>query len=149
MKQLKDLQAGIDTRCKHRIHLIRIRRAEGFLGVDAAIGSLLAAPATAGVFRLGGTHADPLYEGFLGVRFAFDQMAQAGDIDIAGFERLSFAGFLNSNAVWECFFIGLIPQKYLHDIRGNMISFHAIYTCAQDIVFRDLARSQVFHNDLR
>jgi hypothetical protein len=78
-----------------RARLIRILRAEGFMGVDAATGSLLAALAGAGVFRLGGTlvgtHAFRLYEGVLGVRYAFDQTAQTGDVDIAAFERLSLA----------------------------------------------------------
>ncbi|MFC5556261.1 nucleotidyltransferase family protein [Methylobacterium iners] len=65
------------------------------MGVDAATGSLLAALASAGVFRLGGTlvgtHAFRLYEGVLGVRYAFDQAAQTNDVDIASFERLSLA----------------------------------------------------------
>ncbi len=84
-----------DARRRQRARLIRILRAEGFLGLDAGSGSLLAALARAGVFRLGGTivgtHAFRLYEGVLGVRYAFDQMAQTGDIDIASFERLSLA----------------------------------------------------------
>lgn len=91
----KDLRAQADERRKHRTRLIRILRAEGYLSTDAATGSLLAAMAGAGVFRLGGTlvgtGAFRLYEGVLGVRFGFDQMAQTGDIDIASFERLSFA----------------------------------------------------------
>ncbi|MEO0361701.1 MAG: GSU2403 family nucleotidyltransferase fold protein, partial [Pseudomonadota bacterium] len=78
-----------------RTRLIRILRAEGFLGVDAATGSLLAALAGAGVFRLGGTvvgtHAFRLYEGALGLRYGFDEAAQTDDIDIASFERLSLA----------------------------------------------------------
>jgi hypothetical protein len=78
-----------------RARLIRILRAEGFLGVDASIGALLNAFAHAGVFRLGGTivgtQAFRLYEGELGLRYAFDQAAQTQDIDIASFERLSLA----------------------------------------------------------
>ena len=78
-----------------RARLIRLLRAEGFLGVDAATGALLHAFAQAGVFRLGGTIvgtlAFRLYEGELGLRFAFDQTAQTNDIDIASFERLSLA----------------------------------------------------------
>jgi hypothetical protein len=78
-----------------RGRLIRILRAEGFLGVDASTGSLLNAFAHAGVFRLGGTivgtQAFRLYEGELGLRYAFDQSAQTQDIDIASFERLSLA----------------------------------------------------------
>jgi hypothetical protein len=90
-----ELSAQRDARRRERARLIRILRAEGFMGVDAATGSLLAALAGAGVFRLGGTlvgtHAFRLYEGVLGVRYTFDQAAQTGDIDIASFERLSLA----------------------------------------------------------
>lgn len=50
-----DLNSTLEERRRHRARLIRILRAEGFLGVDAATGSLLNAMATAGVFRLGGT----------------------------------------------------------------------------------------------
>ncbi|WP_282611359.1 GSU2403 family nucleotidyltransferase fold protein [Pelagibius sp. Alg239-R121] len=93
--RIKDLRAQSDVRSKHRTRLIKILRAEGFMGVDAATGSLLSAMAHAGVFRLGGTivgtHAFRLYEGILGARYTFDQMAQTGDIDIASFERLSLA----------------------------------------------------------
>ncbi len=78
-----------------RARKIRILRAEGFLGVDAATGALLNAFANAGVFRLGGTlvgtQAFRLYEGELGLRFEFDQTAQTDDIDVASFERLSLA----------------------------------------------------------
>jgi len=95
MARAVDIRAERDERRKHRARLIRILRAEGFLGVDAATGSLLGALATAGVFRLGGTivgtQAFRLYEGELGVRFSFDAVAQTGDIDIASFERLSLA----------------------------------------------------------
>lgn len=80
---------------RHRARLIRILRAEGFSGVDVATGSLLQALQRAGVFRLGGTivgtQAFRLYEGELGIRFAFDQAAQTNDLDIASFERLSLA----------------------------------------------------------
>lgn len=82
------------ARRRKRARLIRILRAEGFLGVDAATGSLLNALASAGVFRLGGTivgtQAFRLYEGELGIRLPFDQTAQTDDIDIS-FERLSIA----------------------------------------------------------
>ena len=78
-----------------RARKIRILRAEGFLGVDAATGALLNAFANAGVFRLGGTlvgtQAFRLYEGELGLRYEFDHTAQTDDIDIASFERLSLA----------------------------------------------------------
>ncbi|MGR3662596.1 MAG: nucleotidyltransferase family protein [Paracoccaceae bacterium] len=91
----KTLRLEADERRRHRTRLIGILRAEGFLGVDAATGSLLAALAGAGLFRLGGTivgtHAFRLYEGVLGIRYRFDQMAQTGDIDIASFEQLSLA----------------------------------------------------------
>jgi hypothetical protein len=89
------LRTALAAARSNRTRLIRILRAEGFLGVDAGTGSLLAAMAKAGVFRLGGTLvgtiAFRLYEGELGVRFALDQAAQTNDIDIASFERLSLA----------------------------------------------------------
>ena len=95
MQHIGALRKDRDNRRKNRTRLIRILRAEGFLGVDAATGSLLNAMASAGVFQLGGTlvgtQAFRLYEGELGVRLAFDQTAQTGDIDIASFERLSIA----------------------------------------------------------
>jgi hypothetical protein len=95
LEKLKALRKEVEERRRHRVRLIRILRAEGFQGVDAATGSLLSALATAGVFRLGGTvvgtHAFRLYEGVLGVRYGFDEMAQTGDIDIASFEKLSLA----------------------------------------------------------
>ena len=62
---------------------------------DAASGSLYAAMAKIGVFRYGGTivgtHAFRLYEGELGLRYSFDEMAQTDDLDIAQFEHLSLA----------------------------------------------------------
>ena len=89
------LRALADERRKHRARLIRILKAEGFVGVDAGTGSLLAAMAGAGVFRLGGTLvgtvAFKLYEGELGLRYRFDDLSQTNDIDIASFERLSLA----------------------------------------------------------
>lgn len=84
-----------EGRRRNRSRLIRLLRAEGFLGVDAGNGGFLHALASAGVFRLGGTlvgtQAFRLYEGELGVRFTLDQAAQTNDIDIASFERLSLA----------------------------------------------------------
>ncbi len=95
LDRLKLLRAETEKRRNHRTRLIRILRAEGFLGVDAATGSLMSALAGAGVFRLGGTivgaHAFRFYEGLLGIRYQFDDMAQTGDIDIASFEQLSLA----------------------------------------------------------
>lgn len=95
LSQAEDIKAQQKERRKHRSRMIRILRAEGFLGIDATTGSLLSAFSSAGVFRLGGvivgTHAFRLYEGELGIRYGFDQMAQTGDIDIASFERLSLA----------------------------------------------------------
>ncbi|WP_390915473.1 GSU2403 family nucleotidyltransferase fold protein [Pseudosulfitobacter sp. SM2401] len=95
LDHLKELRQETDERRKHRSRLVRILRAEGFQNVDAATGSLMSALGRAGVFRLGGTvvgtHAFRLYEGTLGVRYRFDDMAQTGDIDIASFEQLSLA----------------------------------------------------------
>ena len=91
----RELRAEVEARGGERARLVRILRAERFLGHDAATGSLLSAMATAGVFRLGGTlvgtQAFRLYEGELGLRYRFDDLAQTGDIDIASFERLSLA----------------------------------------------------------
>ncbi|MDX8354828.1 GSU2403 family nucleotidyltransferase fold protein [Cognatiyoonia sp. IB215182] len=93
--QLLHLKAQAGTRQENRTRLIRILRAEGFMRIDAATGSLIAAMAKACVFRLGGTivgtHAFRLYEGELGLRYRFDDAAQTRDMDIAGFERLSLA----------------------------------------------------------
>ncbi|WP_328757294.1 GSU2403 family nucleotidyltransferase fold protein [Fuscibacter oryzae] len=61
-----------EARASDRARLVRILRAERFMGLDATTGSLLAAMAAAGVFRLGGTivgtHAFRLYEAELGRR---------------------------------------------------------------------------------
>ena len=90
-----ELSAGRAEAQAARARTIRILRAEGFLGVDGSTGALLNAFAKAGVFRLGGTIvgtlAFRLYEGELGLRYAFDNTAQTHDIDIASFERLSLA----------------------------------------------------------
>jgi len=73
--------------------LAKILRAEGYMATDRDTGSLLAAFAKVGVFRLGGTligtAAYSLYQGDLGVRFDSEELAQTGDIDFASFERLS------------------------------------------------------------
>lgn len=89
------LKSAAVERRSRRTRLIRILRAEGFLPIDAATGGFVAALASAGVFRLGGTIvgtlAFRLYEGELGVRYRLDDVAQTNDIDIASFERLSLA----------------------------------------------------------
>jgi hypothetical protein len=91
----RDLAETAAARAAARTRLVRILRAEGYLSVEGTVGSLLAAAARIGVFRLGGTlvgtHAFRLYEGELGIRISSDQMAQTGDVDIAQFERLSLA----------------------------------------------------------
>ena len=95
INQHRELKVEAETRAAERARLVRILRAERLMSHDAATGSLLAAMATAGVFRLGGTvvgtHAFRLYEGELGLRYRFDDLAQTGDLDIASFERLSLA----------------------------------------------------------
>lgn len=89
------LKAEAEEREKKRTRLVRILRAEGYASTDAKTGSLLAAFSKSGVFRLGGTLVGTVafrhYEGELGVALDFDQLAQTDDIDIASFERLSFA----------------------------------------------------------
>lgn len=95
LSDITKLRDKIAERQAHRTRLIRILRAEGFFGMEAASGSLLSALSRAGVFRLGGTivgtHAFRLYEGELGLRYNFDDTAQTRDVDIASFERLSLA----------------------------------------------------------
>lgn len=95
LARLSALRDDADTRQANRTRLIRILRAEGFMRIDAATGSLMSAMARAGVFRLGGTivgtHAFRLYEGELGLRYRFDETALTRDMDIASFERLSLA----------------------------------------------------------
>lgn len=97
----KALKAENEARRADRARLVRILRAEGFMGLDAATASLLSALAAAGLFRRGGTivgtHAFRLYEGELGLRYRLDDTAQTGDIDIASFERLSLALKLNES----------------------------------------------------
>ena len=73
--------------------LTKTLRAEGFITTDRQTGSLLLAFSRAGVFRLGGTlvgtSAYSFYQGELGVRMDYEELAQTGDIDFASFERLS------------------------------------------------------------
>ena len=82
-----------EQRRRERARLVRLLRAEGFLGLDPTTGSLMAALAGAGGFRLGGTvvgtHAFRLYEGELNLRLGLELTAQTDDLDIASFERLS------------------------------------------------------------
>jgi len=95
LAKLDDLKAARAARPRERTRLIRILRSEGYKFADAKTGSLLNAFARTGLFRLGGTLVGTVafqhYEGELGVRLGFDEMAQTGDVDIASFERLSFA----------------------------------------------------------
>lgn len=91
----REARAPAEDRRRARARLVRLLRAEGYLGLDPSTGSLMAALAGAGVFRLGGivvgTHAFRLYEGELNLRIGLDQAAQTDDLDIASFERLSLA----------------------------------------------------------
>ena len=91
----EELRATQNDRRRERSRLVRILRSERLLGTDGATGSLLAAFAKAGVFRLGGvlvgTNAFRGYEGELGLRLGFDQLAMTNDIDVASFDRLSVA----------------------------------------------------------
>lgn len=95
MQAVRDDLAPAEQRRRDRARLVRLLRAEGVLGLDPTTGSLMAALAAAGVFRLGGTvvgtHAFRLYEGELNLRLGLDQAAQTDDLDIASFERLSLA----------------------------------------------------------
>ena len=91
----KQLAAISNDRRQTCRRLVGILRSEQLLSVDSGTGSLLAALARAGVFRLGGTvvgtMAFRLYEAELGVRMTMDQAAMAGGIDMTSFERLSLA----------------------------------------------------------
>lgn len=95
MQAARDDGATARHRGRDRARLVRLLRAEGFLGLDPTSGSLMAALAGAGVFRLGGTvvgtHAFRLYEGELNLALSLEQTAQTDDLDIASFERLSLA----------------------------------------------------------
>ena len=95
MEALREDRAPEGQRRRDRARLVRLLRAEGFLGLDPTSGSLMAALAGAGVFRLGGTvvgtHAFRLYEGELSLALSLEQTAQTDDLDIASFERLSLA----------------------------------------------------------
>ncbi|QDA36592.1 hypothetical protein E4191_21060 (plasmid) [Paracoccus liaowanqingii] len=95
MAALRQDRAPDGQRRRDRARLVRLLRAEGFLGLDPTSGSLMAALAGAGVFRLGGTvvgtHAFRLYEGELNLALSLEQTAQTDDLDIASFERLSLA----------------------------------------------------------
>lgn len=89
------LRAEQAAQRKERARLVRLLRSERFLGLDTVTGSLAAAMARAGVFRLGGvlvgTTAFRLYEGELGLRLSLDETATTQDVDIASFEKLSLA----------------------------------------------------------
>ena len=80
---------------QEQTRLVRFLRAHNYTSMERGTGSLLAAFARCGVFRLGGTLVGAVafqhYEGELGVVLDFERTARTGDIDIASFERLSFA----------------------------------------------------------
>jgi hypothetical protein len=89
------LKSQQQQRRRERARLVRLLRSERYLGMDSGTGSLVAALAKVGVFRLGGvlvgTNAFRLYEGELGINLSLDQTAITNDLDIASFERLSLA----------------------------------------------------------
>ena len=95
LDRLGALKVERNARRTERTRLVRILRAEGYVSTDQKTGSLLAAFAKTGVFRLGGTIVGTVafrhYEGELGVVMGADRLAQTGDIDIGSFEQLSFA----------------------------------------------------------
>jgi hypothetical protein len=126
LDRVSELATKREENQRHRARLIRILRAEGFSGVDAATGSLFSALQKAGVFRLGGTivgtQAFRLYEGELGIRYSFDQTAQTNDIDIASFERLSLA-------------LGDVVSEPIQRVLGEF-SFEAVPSLDHDKVWR-------------
>lgn len=95
VEQHDQLRAQRADRRTERARLVRLLRSERLLGLDSSAGSLVAALARAGVFRLGGvvvgTIAFLIYEGELGLRISTDKAARTSDVDIASFERLSLA----------------------------------------------------------
>ena len=95
LERAEELKAEAEDRRTRMTRLTRTLRAEGFIAADRDTGSLLLAFARAGVFRLGGTlvgtSAYSLYQGDLGVRMDYEELAQTGDVDFASFERLSVA----------------------------------------------------------
>lgn len=95
LERMGRLKGEAEMRSAERRRLVRILRAEGFLGLDAGTGSLISALAGAGTFRLGGTvvgtHAFRLYEGELGLRLALDQAVATQDVDLASSQRLCLA----------------------------------------------------------
>ena len=95
LERAEALKAEAEVRRKRMTKLARTLRAEGFITTDRETGSMLLAFSKAGVFRLGGTlvgtSAYGLYQGELGVRMDYEELAQTGDIDVASFERLSVA----------------------------------------------------------
>ena len=92
LQRFEALKDQHTSRRKERARLVRLLRSERFLGLDGATGSLVAALAKTGTFRLGGvlvgTTAFRLYEGELGLRLTLDQTAMTNDIDIASVEKL-------------------------------------------------------------
>lgn len=95
LEKAETLKQEATERRARMTKLTRILRAEGFSALDRDTGSMLFAFARAGVFRLGGTlvgtGAYGLYQGELGLRMDYEELAQTGDIDFASFERLSVA----------------------------------------------------------
>jgi hypothetical protein len=93
LERAEVLKDEAQMRRKRMTRLAKVLRAEGFIMTDRETGSLLLAFSRAGVFRLGGTlvgtTAYSLYQGELGVRMDYEELAQTGDIDFASFERLS------------------------------------------------------------
>lgn len=93
LERAEALKADAEARRKRMAKLTRTLRAEGFITPDRETGSMLLAFSRVGVFRLGGTlvgtFAHSLYQGELGVRMDYEELAQTGDIDFASFERLS------------------------------------------------------------
>lgn len=95
LERAETLRAEAQERRKRMTRLARTLRAEGFIASDRETGSMLLAFSRAGVFRLGGTlvgtTAYSLYQGDLGVRMDYEELARTGDVDFASFERLSVA----------------------------------------------------------
>lgn len=126
LERFEELREQRVERRRERIRLIRILRAEGYSSIDVRAGSLLSAFSKVGVFRLGGTLVGTVafrhYEGELGVALGLDQLAETKDIDIASFERLSFA-------------IGDQVEKPLSDVFADL-AFHPVPSLERGKVWR-------------
>ena len=96
IERAQALKAEADARRKQMTRLARTLRAEGFIATDRDTGSLLLAFSRAGVFRLGGTlvgtSAYGFYQGDLGVRMDYEELAQTQGLCVQRLYRVFATG---------------------------------------------------------